>query len=177
AIPATDLAVAGIASVTVTTAAPGGGTSAALSLPVSAAGPTLTALSPSSATAGGAGFTLTLTGTGFDIGASVGWNGAARTTTRVSPTQVTAAIPASDIAAVGTAQVTVTMPGVLGGTSGDQTFTITNPVPTLASLSPSSAGVGGAASTLTVNGSNFVSGSSVRWNGAARTWRQPGPRR
>jgi hypothetical protein len=39
----------------------------------------------------------------------------------------------------------------------------------LTSLSPSSAAVGSAALTLTVNGSQFVSGSQVRWNGVART--------
>src|SRR5258705_10902624 len=41
--------------------------------------------------------------------------------------------------------------------------------PTLTTLSPSSAVAGGPAFTLTVNGSNFVSGSVVRWNGANRT--------
>src|ERR1035441_487249 len=43
-----------------------------------------------------------------------------------------------------------------------------NPVPSLASLVPPSATHGGAAFTLTVNGSNFVSGCYVEWNGAAR---------
>jgi hypothetical protein len=45
----------------------------------------------------------------------------------------------------------------------------TNPVPALTTLVPNSATAGGAVFTLTVNGSNFVSGSEVRWNGAART--------
>jgi len=44
-----------------------------------------------------------------------------------------------------------------------------NPVPVLTTLVPSSGTAGGAAFTLTVNGSNFVSGATVRWNGAART--------
>ena len=43
-----------------------------------------------------------------------------------------------------------------------------NPPPTLASLSPSSAPVGGAAVTLTVRGSGLVSASVVRWNGVDR---------
>ena len=52
-------------------------------------------------------------------------------------------------------------------------FTISgsNPVPALTSLAPSSTPAGGAAFTLTVNGSNFVGTSQVRWNGA------PGRRR
>ena len=43
-----------------------------------------------------------------------------------------------------------------------------NPAPIATSLSPVSAMVGGAAFTLTVNGSKFVAGSVVRWNGATR---------
>jgi hypothetical protein len=44
-----------------------------------------------------------------------------------------------------------------------------NPVPSLASLSPPSAKHGGPAFTLTINGSNFVSGCTVQWNGANRS--------
>src|SRR6185295_10089018 len=47
-----------------------------------------------------------------------------RTTTFVSSTQLTAAIPASDIANVGTASVTVVNPAPGGGTSNALTFTI-----------------------------------------------------
>ena len=46
---------------------------------------------------------------------------------------------------------------------------VSNPVPALTSLSPSSAAAGSGAFTLTVNGTGFVSGSVVRWNGADRT--------
>jgi len=42
------------------------------------------------------------------------------------------------------------------------------PAPTITSLNPSSAAVGGPAFTLTVNGADFVSGSVVRWNGSNR---------
>jgi hypothetical protein len=43
-----------------------------------------------------------------------------------------------------------------------------NLVPSLASLSPTQATHGGAAFTLTINGSNFVAGSVAQWNGAPR---------
>ena len=43
------------------------------------------------------------------------------------------------------------------------------PVPALTSLSPSSQRKGGPAFTLTVNGSDFVSGAVVRWDGSDRT--------
>jgi hypothetical protein len=43
-----------------------------------------------------------------------------------------------------------------------------NPVPALNSLAPASATHGGPGFTLTVNGSNFVSGAYAQWNGANR---------
>lgn len=132
--------------------------------------PTISSISPSSATAGGAGFTLTVNGTNFVNGAStIRWDGSSRTTTYMSPTQLTASIPASDVASGGTANVTVvnTITGG-GGTSNAQTFTINNPVPALFGLAPSSTATGSADFTLTVNGSGFVSSSVVRWNGSNR---------
>jgi hypothetical protein len=102
--------------------------------------PALTTLVPSSATAGGGAFTLTVNGSNFVSGSAVRWNGAARTTTFVNATQVTAAIPASDIAAAGTAQVTVFNPAPGGGTSNALTFTInpdTTPPNTSITGSPS----------------------------------------
>jgi trimeric autotransporter adhesin len=44
-----------------------------------------------------------------------------------------------------------------------------NPVPAIISLSPNSANAGGTASTITITGYNFISSSSVQWNGSART--------
>jgi hypothetical protein len=43
------------------------------------------------------------------------------------------------------------------------------PAPTLSSISPTSGTAGGPQFTLTVNGSGFQPGASVRWNGAGRT--------
>ena len=88
----------------------------------SPAGPTLTTLSPSSATAGGPDLTLTVNGSNFASGSVVRWNGAPRNTTFVSATRLTAAIPAADIAAAGSASVTVQNPG--GAGSNTLTFTI-----------------------------------------------------
>ena len=52
------------------------------------------------------------------------WNGTPLTTTFVNQTQLTGAVPASNIAAAGTAQVTVSNPGPGGGTSAAQPFSI-----------------------------------------------------
>ena len=68
--------------------------------------PTIVGLNPNLAGAGGPAFTLTVTGTNFNKDSVVNWNGSPRPTTAVSLT-LTAAIPATDIAAAGTAQVTV----------------------------------------------------------------------
>ena len=63
--------------------------------------PTISSLSPASATAGGPAFTLTVNGSNFVSGSVVQWNGSNRTTTFVSATQLTAAITAADIATAG----------------------------------------------------------------------------
>ena len=170
AITATDIAAAGSANVTVTNGAPGGGTSGTLSFTINAASaPTLTSIAPASSTVGGAAFTLTITGTGFASGATVNFgSNPAITPSSVTSTQIVATIPAADIASAGTVNVTVTNPAG-GGTSNAQTFTINNPAPTETSLSPTSATAGGAAFTLTVNGTGFVSTSVVKFNGAAKT--------
>src|SRR5205823_6632599 len=89
--------------------------------------PTLTALTPSTATAGSPGFTLTADGTNFAPGATVLWNGASRTTTFVSASRVTASIPASDIAAAGSASVAVRNPDLT--VSNSRTFAIAEPPP------------------------------------------------
>jgi hypothetical protein len=170
AITAADIATAGTATVTVTNPAPGGGSSANLSFTINtASGPALTSVAPTTATVGGAGFTLSMTGTGFNAGATVNFGTSpAITPSSVTSTQIVATIPAADIATAGTVNVTVTNPAG-GGTSNTQTFTVNNPVPTETSLSPTSATAGGAAFTLTVNGTGFVSTSVVKFNGAAKT--------
>src|ERR1017187_9833173 len=175
AIAAADITSAGTAKVTVFSPAPGGGTSGNSGFTINAPSnpvPSITSLSPSSVTAGAGAFTLTVNGSGFVNGSVVKWNGTNRTTTYVSGTQVKAAIAAADITSAGTAKVTVFSPAPGGGTSGNSGFTInapSNPVPSITSLSPSSVTAGAGAFTLTVNGSGFVNGSVVKWNGTNRT--------
>ena len=81
-------------------------------------------LVPDSAAPGGAAFTLTVNGTGFVSGATLQWNGSARTTTFVSSSQLTAAISSADISAAGTAVVTVFNPAPGGGVSNPVFFTV-----------------------------------------------------
>jgi Protein of unknown function (DUF4038)/Putative collagen-binding domain of a collagenase/IPT/TIG domain len=162
-VPAADIAIAGSVNVTVTNPAPGGGTSNAQTFTINNPVPTASSLSPTSATAGGAGFTLTVNGTGFVSTSVVKFNGAAKATTFVSATQITAAITAPDIATAGTANVAVTNPAPGGGTSGNVSFTINNPAVTITSLSPPSTTAGGPSFALTINGSGFVNGATVNF--------------
>lgn len=52
-----------------------------------------------------------------------------------------------------------------GGTPGPPP----NPVPTLSSISPDNTTAGSGGFTLTATGTNFISGSKVRWKGSTRT--------
>ena len=170
AIAAADIATAGTASVTVTNPAPGGGTSGTLPFTINGGALTLASIAPATATAGGAAFTMTLTGTGFVTGATVNFGSSpAITPSSVTATQIVATVPAADIAAAGTVNVTVTNPAPGGGVSNPQVFTVTNPTPTEISIAPPSATAGGAGFTLTVNGAGFISTSVVKFNGVART--------
>jgi hypothetical protein len=83
-------------------------------------------LTPGVKAPGSATFTLTVVGTGFVSGATVNWNGNARTTTFVKSTQVTATINAADVATAGTANVTVSNPAPGGGVSNVAHFQVVN---------------------------------------------------
>ena len=101
----------------------------------------------------------------------VRWNGETRPTNFLGSSQLQAAISAADIAAAGSAEVTVFTPDPGGGLSEALSFAIDapgNPVPVLSTLDPASAQAGGEAFTLRVLGSGFVEDSEVRWNGEAR---------
>jgi len=130
----------------------GGGTPPPPQNPV----PTLTSISPTSATAGGAGFTLTVNGSNFISSSVVKWGGSNRTTTYVRSTQLTAAISASDIATAGTVQVTVFNPSPGGGTSTSLTFTIAASQPLAISTTSLPASAGGKTYDFTLGTSGGV---------------------
>jgi hypothetical protein len=84
---------------------------------------------------------------------------------------LTAQIPASDVANLGTAVITILTPGPGGGVSNPVNFGIISgppPAPILTSLNPTTATIG-AGFTLTVNGSNFAPNSVVQVNGSPRS--------
>ena len=130
--------------------------------------PALTSLSPDKTTARSEDLTVTINGSSFMYNSKVRWNGVDLVTNFVSATQLTVNIPALQLANAGSASLTIFNPTPGGGVSNAIPFTITipnNPVPIIMSVSPNRAIAGSGDLTLTVNGSNFVSGSKVRWNG------------
>jgi hypothetical protein len=86
--------------------------------------PALNSIAPSNAAAGTSVVNLVVFGSNFLNGATVNWNGAALPSSLVGTTEITATVPATDLASVGTAKVTVSNPSPGGGTSSAQTFTI-----------------------------------------------------
>ncbi len=125
-------------------------------------GPHISSISPVSALAGGAGFTLTVNGSGL-TGGTVQWNGSTTNvmTTQVSDSQLTATIAASLIGGAGTPQVTV---NVTATTSNALTFTVLGAAPTISNATPTSALVNAAATQITVTGTNFGSSSVIAMN-------------
>jgi uncharacterized protein (TIGR03437 family) len=86
--------------------------------------PSITALNPSTANVGGAGFTLQVTGANLVSGTVLRWNGSVRSTTIVNNGQLTAAISASDIAHVGRVAIDVLNPSGGAGISNAMSFVI-----------------------------------------------------
>lgn len=132
--------------------------------------PQITSISPTGALQNSGAVTLTVEGTGFVSGAEVRWNGSARATSYLGPSQLTAAITAADLAESGVISVTVSNPPPGGGVSGPASFLVTapNPLPQLVALDPSTAVQGSGGLTLSVTGNGFVSGAIVRWDGQNR---------
>ncbi len=130
--------------------------------------PIVSGIQPSVATVGGLPFQLTVTGQFFIQNRSaISFGSTALLTTFVSDQQLTATVPASEITAAGTRDVTVTTPGI--GASAPVVFEVRNPVPSLSQLNPATAVAGGPAFTLDVTGADFASGAVVHFGGVALT--------
>jgi hypothetical protein len=183
----TDVEVSGTINITVFTPQPGGGTSNIVVftvtegvLPV----PQITSLSPGSIGAGANGATLTINGSNFvgapGAGGSVSIatvDGANRTTTFISNTQLAVALQASDIASVGPVNIAVLNPPDTnakppgGGLSNTVALNVVNPTPVLKSVSPQNvvAGTTSTTTSITASGSGFDASSQVLVNGTGRT--------
>lgn len=131
--------------------------------------PTITALLPRAVIEGSAAQTLILTGTNFMSASSVSFNGSARTATYVSSTELTISLSTSDLSALGSYAVVASNPAPGGGNSNSMNFQVTLTPPSISSLSPASATAGSASQMLTINGSDFVNGATVTYNGTSHS--------
>jgi len=173
------------APLSITTPAPGGGTSNTVTMGILYPTVSLTSVTPATTLVNGSG-AITLTGNNFRCvynGSTcyIGYPTATTTTivqvngtpisaSWVNGTTMTAAIPSSFLTTAGTLTVTVQnpdTPGFGGGSSDFVTFTVQNPEPTLTSISPTTIQAGSPSFTLTATGTNFVSGSVITWGGEA----------
>ncbi|MGI8746671.1 MAG: IPT/TIG domain-containing protein [Bryobacteraceae bacterium] len=128
--------------------------------------PALSAVSPATANAGAASLTITLTGSGFVPGAVARWNGTDRPTTFVDSTHLSAQIPASDVAAVGHATVSVFLASRGGGLSNPLNFSIgpapvSKPEAFVSAANPTGGSALAPRSIATLFGINLAGGTSV----------------
>lgn len=113
-----------VQAILVSNPAPGGGSSNTLPISIVNPGvPSISSLSPSSATAGDFSYYMDVHGNNL-VCAFIYWNGQQLFTTQISNTEVFAAVPSSLLVAPGTAQVTAVCSGPNGGTSNAVPFTI-----------------------------------------------------
>jgi len=124
-IAAADIAAAGTVQVSVSD--PTNGNSNSLPFTIQMAPLGLSSINPSQVTAAGPAFTLTVLGAGFTGTSTVMWNGTTRPTTYVAGNELLAQIGTADIAAIGTASITVHDPSSSVGTTSAQTLTISSP--------------------------------------------------
>ncbi len=137
-IPATDFLLAGSFPITVLNAPPGGGMSpSAKTFTVNNLSPVATSINPASTDFGSPDLVVTVTGKNFVGGAAgslvhwgLGPQSPALKTNWIASTTLTATIPATDFAAVGSFPLTVTTPLPAGGTSAKLMFAVNNVAPT-----------------------------------------------
>lgn len=126
----------------------------------------VSSVSPAAVPAGAADTTVTLAGSGFTSTTTVSLNGVAEATSYVSASQVTAVVPAAQLATAASLALTASNGSAA---STPISFAVNNPVPAVSALSVARLTVGSVPGTITVTGTGFVVSSIVAVNGAART--------
>jgi hypothetical protein len=89
--------------------------------------PVLTSISPAHGLVGSSSLVIAATGSGFVRESVIQWNGVDRATTYVSATELRTTLSAADLAATGTALVSVSTPAPGGGASAAVTFRVVPP--------------------------------------------------
>ncbi len=153
-IPASLLTAPREVVVKVTTPAPGGGTSNALTFRIRAPNPVpvLRAIAPASILGDGSSYTLTVTGEGFIPESVAYFNDMTLASTYVSATEIKATLPGNLTQQPGTAAIKVVNPAPGGGSSNSLTLTVAPPGPRIAGFTPTSGPIG---TTVTITGERF----------------------
>lgn len=161
-----DLSTAGTLNVTVTRK-DGSGTSSPVQLTVTnAAAPAITALNPTSVNVGGSSQTLVVVGRNFVANSIVTVDNDPRDTEFISTGELHATLRTEDLASPRQLSIAVANPG--GSTSPAVLLPVVIPVPTIATLSPSSVIAGDVEFTLTVTGTNFTNRSVINVSGVPK---------
>ena len=161
------LAFSGVHQVSATNPAPGGA-STTLFLSVDEAAPFISSLGASSAQAGTDGVVVTVNGSNFQDRTVVRFNGAARATTHVSSTTLSAQLLAGDLRDPGSFSISVYTPPPGGGESNQFPFTVTAGVPGQLRLPSAGIVAGLPNAVVALDGFAFVRGSVVTVDGQDR---------
>ena len=129
---------------------------------------TLAGVTPESAVLDGTDIQLTVSGADFDADHIVLWDGSPLPTTLVDANTLSASVPANLIVTAGNHDVSVGVADKSGLTTAALPFTALTPQPAISALSPDTAEMGSGGRTVTIDGSGFVDGASVVWNGEQR---------
>src|SRR5215469_6621401 len=138
--------------------------------------PNVTSLSPPGLYVNSPSTTISINGLGF-ISSTAAYLQNSSTplpTTFVSSTQIKVQIPDTALANIGQIYMYVVNPAPAGG-SAYLTLPVIALVPTVGNITPTSIVAGTASEPIIINGQNFMSGATVKWNGrsVATTYLSP----
>jgi hypothetical protein len=128
----------------------------------------ITSVAPAKVPAGSGPFILQISGSGFAPQSVVLWSGTSLTTTYVSPTKLTASVPASFAASSGAFTITVANPGGQSSSGPGTSVDVENPVPTITSLSPQWIAPGSGTTDVAISGTGFVQNAVASFEGNDR---------
>ncbi len=144
---------------------PGGG-DASFSINLTNPIPSVTTFSPKTVTAGAKSLQIQVNGSGFAKNAFITFAGT-QIPTNGSGTQLTGDVADGFIARAGDVKVGVTNPAPGGGAADAGTFTITSPVPSLSSVSPSKSKVQKGELRIQLTGKGFIGNSRASARGTS----------
>ncbi len=156
-------------SITITACGGGSGSGTTTSTQPAAQPPVVSSISPTKVAAGAANTTLTVNGSNFSSTTVIQVGQTIEPTSFVSASQVTAQLPASQLAAGGNLPI-IAVNGSLSSASGTPvSLEVDNPSPALTLLSPATAQVGVTPASIAASGTGFVPTTVIDVNGTART--------